>query len=345
MITPPPFWDNPQSSMARLLSPLGTFYGKMTDYLGSYAARPSVALPVPVICIGNLVLGGAGKTPIALELARTFQKQGKKVHFLSRGYGGSAKGPICVSEAERTHIAHTKVGDEPLLLAATAPVWVCKDRLAGARAAIEAGAEILIMDDGHQNQTLVKDFSFVVIDTTHPFGNGYVFPAGPLRESIEKGLSRSQGIVWVGKDPVPLPPQFSTLPSLRVCFEPHPRDLEPLRHRRIIAFAGIGRPQKFFHMLHRHCTEYDFTLIDCLSFPDHYVYSPRDCARLAKRAQEENAVLVTTEKDSVRLQGPKENGHPAHASLPIQTIGLQVHFLEGDWDIFFNPPLTANQNT
>lgn len=309
---PPSFWHDVDSKIAKALSPLGTLYGSISSFLARKKA--SQKLSVPVICIGNLVLGGAGKTPVAMMLGQELLARGKRVHFVSRGYGGRLKGPVLV----RDH-SFQEVGDEPLMLAKIAPTWVAKDRRAGGLAAVQAGAEIIILDDGHQNFTIYKDCALVVIDTDYQFGNGKLFPAGPLRESPAGGLARAQGLVLVGGKELSF---AASLPFIRLKFDPCEKDLETLRSRTLLPFAGIGRPQKFFRMLEDYASAYDFKILKGIAFPDHYVYSKKDLETLREKGKREGVTLVTTEKDFIRLS-LKEGIYP---------IRLSPKIIEGSWD-------------
>ena len=194
-----------------------------------------------MICIGNLVAGGAGKTPIALAVAERLQAADRKVHFLSRGYGGRESGPLRVDPERHTAL---DVGDEPLLLAARAPTFVSADRSAGAAMAAK-GADVVVMDDGFQNGNVQKDISILVVDGVYGFGNGRVMPAGPLRETLPGGLARADMIVVLGGNVSSIegvsPP---TVPILLAQLEPVENAAE-FRGRRFIAFAGIGRRKIF----------------------------------------------------------------------------------------------------
>jgi tetraacyldisaccharide 4'-kinase len=248
--------------------------------------------PIPVLCVGNLVAGGAGKTPIAASLARLLAERGAVPHILSRGYGGRLAGPVRVDPARHTA---AEVGDEPLLLAREAPVWVARDRVAGARAAVAAGAGLLILDDGFQNPALAKDFSLLVVDGGYGFGNRRVIPAGPLREPIASGLARAHALVLLGVDETGAARRVGALPCLSASLDA----LEPRRFAgaAVVAFAGIGRPEKFFATLEGVGAH----LVERCAFPDHHPFSEADLAALAETAQRAGARLVTTEKDWVRL--------------------------------------------
>jgi tetraacyldisaccharide 4'-kinase len=248
---------------------------------------------VPVLCIGNLVAGGAGKTPVALSLARILQEAGTTPHILSRGYGGSLSGPLRVDPAR--HSA-AEVGDEPLLLAQAAPTWICRDRAASARAAIAAGASMLLLDDGFQNPTLHQDLALLVIDGTYGLGNGRVIPAGPLREPAATGITRAQAIVRVGADRTGIARSDRPLLTARL----QPREADDLQGKSVVAFAGIGRPEKFFATLR----ELGAALAATHEFPDHHHYREAELARLLAEASAKRALVITTEKDRVRLTPP-----------------------------------------
>lgn len=293
----PDFWGRNRGGLASLaLAPLGWVYAA-AGAIRMATASPWKA-PVPVICIGNLVVGGAGKTPVALDFGKRLIDAGEAVHFLSRGYGGSETGPTRVDAA--IHTSQT-VGDEPLLLARLAPTWVAADRQRGCRAAAEAGAGIIIMDDGFQNPSVLKDCSVIVIDGGYGFGNGRVMPAGPLREPVAAGLKRAQAVVVIGGEPPVLPRNHPRL------FKGHLRaaaENQDLQGQSVIAFAGIGRPQKFFQTLE----DMGCKVVAGHAFADHYSYNRSDLERLRRQAEQENARLVTTEKDAVRLPSDFRDG-------------------------------------
>ena len=291
--------------MPRLLSPLAAVTAAIT---ARRVARPGWHAPVPVICCGNVTSGGAGKTTLALDLGRRLLARGHGVHFLSRGYGGSAHGPHRV--APRDTVA--EVGDEPLLLAEIAPTWTSADRAAGARAAVEAGAEALVLDDGLQNPTLRKDLSLLVIDGACGFGNGRVLPAGPLREPIATGASRCQAAVLIGPDRAAAVAALPVgLPVLRARLM-HGPEFDALAGRRVLAFAGIASPEKFFATL----AEAGVVVADRVGFPDHHPYTDRELRRLLDTAARLDAVPVTTRKDAVRL--------PAAVRAVVRVAGVAI---------------------
>lgn len=287
----PAFWHS-DGGFGQLLAPIGWLYGRAGKVRRACTAPRTVGRPV--ICVGNLVSGGAGKTPVALALQAWCTAHGHTAHFLSRGYGGRSRGPVRVDPSIHDAAA---VGDEPLLLAARAPTWVSRDRAAGAIAAVADGAEVIIMDDGHQNPGLRKDLSLVVIDAGYGFGNGRVVPAGPLREPLACGLARADAAVIVGEPAEPLlaalPPD---LPVLRADLVPG-SEAASLTGRRVYAFAGIGRPGKFFATLAAIGCE----VVGTEAFADHHMYRPDDLARVLAAAAAAGAAPVTTEKDAARI--------------------------------------------
>lgn len=254
----------------------------------------SKTAPIPVICVGNLTVGGAGKTPTVLKLGEMLKAQGHSVHFLTRGYGGRLQGVVRVSLKDHTY---QDVGDEALLLAQCAPTWVSADRYAGAREAAHNGADVIVMDDGFQNPTLYKDFSLLVIDGKRGFGNGFILPAGPLRESISQGLSRANALIIIGENEKDCFPQETLLPQIKAALLPTSHSLKHLKQFPLVAFCGIDNPLKFFSTL----KESAFNVIQTRSFPDHYPYQPQDLKELLKLAEAHQSKLVTTRKDWVRL--------------------------------------------
>jgi tetraacyldisaccharide 4'-kinase len=290
----PEFWQR-DGFLATALQPLAWLYaclGRMRRAM----SRPWTA-SVPVICVGNLVAGGTGKTPTALALGRALAGRGITAHFLSRGHGGRLggrlRGPVKV---DRTLHGAADVGDEPLLLAAAGPAWIARDRVQGARAAIAAGAQAIIMDDGFQNPGLAKDLSLLVIDSAQGLGNGRVHPAGPLRERPRDGLARADAVVLLqtGETPATLP--AFEIPVLQARLIPGVA-AEALRGQRVVAFAGIGRPARFFHTMR----ELGAELVGQQAFADHHAYGEDEIWALVEGARELDAIAVTTAKDAVRL--------------------------------------------
>ncbi len=291
----PDFWQS-DGLAPRLLDPLGRVYGLIGNLRRRFVLQKTV--PVPVICIGNLTAGGAGKTPTAIAVAKRLTAQGEKPHILTRGYGGRTRGPALVDITR--HDAGT-VGDEALLLARVAPTWVARDRVAGAKAAAAAGAGVLILDDGYQNPRLAHDLALVVVDGVVGFGNHRLMPAGPLRETVANGLARADALVVIG-DGSGLDGIETGLPRLSAALRPA-GDLPDLRGERVVAFAGIGRPEKFFKTVQ----ELGAVLIDRHAFPDHHRYKPSEIEAILAQSRQVDASCITTEKDHVRLPLPLGN--------------------------------------
>lgn len=317
----PGFWFTPPDRpalAARLLSPLGAVYATATARRLDKAGWKA---PVPVICIGNLNAGGTGKTPTVIALTRRLADRGLSPHVVSRGHGGSLTGPVRVDPALH---GSDQTGDEPLLIARTSPVWVARDRAAGVRAAVEAGAGVVVLDDGFQNPSVVKDISVIVVDAPVGFGNGLCLPAGPLREPVAKGLARADLLLSIG--PPADQARFSAdwgnaIPLPRLIGHLAPAaESAALRGRRVLAFAGIGRPEKFFDSLR--ATGAAVAATHALA--DHQPLSEALVAGLLDEAQKLGAAVITTEKDAVRLP-------PAFRDrIMTLPVGLEVQ----DWAPF-----------
>jgi tetraacyldisaccharide 4'-kinase len=306
----PGFWEEPPGILANLLRPIGAAWdsaGRLRHAL-SRPYRP----PIPVVCVGNLVAGGAGKTPIVLALASQLAARGVAAHIVTRGYGGRVGGPVPVDPACHDAAA---VGDEALLLAARASSWVARDRAAGVRAAVAAGASAVLLDDGLQNPTIAKDLSLVVVDAAYGFGNGRVIPAGPLRENLARGLARADAVVLLGSgaDAGCLNRiAVGELPVLHAMVAPIAGGC--LAGSRLLAFAGIGRPEKFFMTLRSLGAE----LVDSRAFPDHHPFRAKEIDRLIRDAERAQARLVTTAKDIVRLPPAKRDG--------IEVLNIEIRW-------------------
>lgn len=305
----PDFWHAPPGLAAGLLAPVSLAW-EAAARLRRALARPYRA-PVPVICVGNLVAGGSGKTPVVQSLATLAKAGGIAVHIVTRGYGGRLAGPVRVDPA--AHDAAT-VGDEPLLLAACAPCWVARDRAAGIRAAATAGAAAVLLDDGLQNPTVAKDLSLAMIDAAYGFGNGRVIPAGPLREPVAAGLARADAVVLVGDGDLPKQVRIAGLPVCRASLEP----VEGARFAGVpvVAFAGIGRPAKFFASLRAIGAD----LVATRPFPDHHRFTEGELRGLRRQAEGTGARLVTTAKDRARL--------PSLACAGIDVLEIAVRWHE-----------------
>jgi tetraacyldisaccharide 4'-kinase len=296
----PDFWWRDGSLMAGLLAPLGSIYGAIA---ARRMAKASTRAALPVICVGNFTLGGAGKTPTALWLAKVLQAAGEKPCFLSRGYGGDNAGPKLV-DPQTDSAAH--VGDEALLLARIAPTIVSRDRVAGAQAA--ADASVIVMDDGLQNPSLVKDFTLAVVDGRRGIGNGRVFPAGPLRAPLDAQIARSDALLIVGdgKNATGVNAAAGELPIFHGRLIPDETALAALKGRNVFAFAGIGDPEKFFATL----TQAGIPLTERRAFADHHRFTGEEAAELVMQAEHRGLTLLTTEKDHARMAGD-----PALAAL------------------------------
>jgi tetraacyldisaccharide 4'-kinase len=310
----PRFWDaGAGHPAARALAPLGAVYGMCS---ARRMDRPGARAGCPVLCLGNFTLGGAGKTPAALALAEVLRELGRSPAFLSRGYGGRAAGPVRV-DPER-HTARD-VGDEPLLLARVAPTVVARDRVAGAALCRAIGADAVVMDDGLQNPGLAKDLTLAVVDAGSGLGNGLVFPAGPLRAPLDRQWRHVGGLVLVGAgapgEAVAEAAARRGLPVHRARLVPRGMDLAG---RRCLAFAGIGRPDKFFATL----AAMGAVLAGTRAFPDHHPYRPADLLAMAAEAERLGADLVTTEKDAVRL--------PEDLAGRVRTVPVRLAFEDAD---------------
>lgn len=302
----PDFWtrkDFVSQLAVALLTPFGWLYGASVAYRADNSNAYQAACKV--LCVGNLTAGGTGKTPIAIAIAKALIARGAKPVFLTRGYGGNVRGPAFVTADDRA----THVGDEPLLLASVAPVIVSSDRAAGAKLAEENGFDIVVMDDGLQNFSLHKDLSVVVVDAEDGFGNRRILPAGPLREPVRQGLRRAQAVILSGDGDAPQLPGFGG-PVLRVKLVQRGAIG---RGTRVIAFAGIGRPAKFFATL----AALGADIVEQRAYGDHHVYTQAEMARLKAHARAENALLVTTVKDYVRLTPAEREGIVA---LPVEAV-------------------------
>lgn len=293
----PAFWWRRAGAAAALLYPLGAIYGAVA---GRRLSASGYRSRVPVICVGNPTLGGAGKTPAAIAIGSWLQQQNIKVFFLTRGYGGTEAGPLRVDLS--IHDAQS-IGDEAPLLAGIAPTLVAHDRAAGARFAEQQGADLLLMDDGFQNPSLAKDFSLLVIDGAKGLGNGLVFPAGPLRAPITSQFSRGQALLVIGEGEAGhKAARIATaygMPVFTAKLEPESVSAAELQGRRVFAYAGIGSPEKFFHSLEGAGA----IVAGWKSFGDHHRYSEADAKELLQKAETGGFDLVTTEKDLARMRG------------------------------------------
>lgn len=316
----PVFWSRPPDRpgfRARALAPLSALWAKATAR--RLARGEGYRASVPVICVGNVNAGGTGKTPSVIAIVQHLQAAGWTPHVLSRGFGGRVRGPLRVQEG--THAA-SDVGDEPLLHAAFAPTWIGADRAATARLAQADGADILVMDDGLQNPGLHKDVSVIVVNAGRGFGNGRVIPAGPLREPVTAAAARSDLVLAIGsdRDRRRFADNWGSTLGLPVV----PAQLEVLQTginwtgMKVVAFAGIAHPDQFFATLRSLGAE----VLEQHALADHATLPPQLLTRLLATARRNEAQLVTTEKDAVRL--------PSEARAEVMT--LPVRLTVADWD-------------
>lgn len=293
----PAFWYRPRSPKSHLLSPLGALYGAIA---ARRMARSGFDAGIPVLCVGNYHVGGAGKTPTVLALTRLLRELGETPVVLSRGYGGRLQGPVMVDRARHTA---ADVGDEPLMMVRDVPVAVARDRVEGVALAKSQGATVILMDDGFQNPGIMKDASLIVIDSERGLGNGKVFPAGPLRAPLKAQLSRTDALVLIGDghaaDDVAAELAKRDMPVLRARLKPDAASVAQLFGKQVFAFAGIGDPERFFRTLRASGIEVARTR----PFADHHMFSQAEIAALAADARREQLMLVTTEKDLARLCG------------------------------------------
>lgn len=308
----PFWWYRRKGAVASALAPLGRLYGSVAE--ARFAKAQPYRSRLAVICIGNFTAGGGGKTPTAIAVAALLEELGAKPAFLTRGYGGASKGPALVKAGQSAG----EVGDEPLLLAAAAPTLVSADRAAGAHAIEATEASVIVMDDGFQNPSLAKDLSLVVVDAAVGLGNGLIMPAGPLRAPLEAQLARADALVVIGdgNKAASLIEAFTRQgkPVLKARMVPR-QDRRWLGVLPVIGFAGIARPEKFFATLRNHGARLVYTR----AFPDHHRYSERDARWLLDAAKAQNAMLVTTEKDFVRLPDDEDSarGELKHRCRPF----------------------------
>ncbi len=318
LLRTPKFWyhKQPVNPLLKGLSSVYQFFSQRR-----MSERPHYVSKIPVICVGNLTTGGAGKTPVCLALAKVLkQKYFSNIHFISRGYGRKKKGALRVHRGLNTA---DDVGDEALLLATEGEVWVGKDRVELAKQGEKAGADVILMDDGLQYPFLAKDLNIVVVDGTMGFGNGYSFPAGPLREPVLEGLGRSDLLIIVGEDRqqlketyAPLLPTFETMIEI---------DGERYKGQKVFAFAGIGLPEKFIYLLER----YDIKIVKSVFFPDHYSYTTEDLEGIIQEATQQEAIPLTTMKDYVKID---TNRFPEIKSLSYEILFKNRSLLEAYMD-------------
>lgn len=314
----PAFWHPNGKSWAAclpwILAPVSLLV-RIAGRIRWMLARPYHA-PVPVICVGNLTVGGTGKTPAVLAIAAHLIAQGVNVHCLSRGYGGRLRGPLRVDPTRHTA---ADVGDEPLLLARVAPTWIARNRKQGAQAAVAAGAGLLLLDDGHQNPYIAKDIALLLVDPARGMGNGWTLPSGPMRETLADALARSDAILLTGPGDCPAVEQAArhrALPVLRAVKTAI--DGAGLAGTRLFAFSGIAVPEQFFDML----SGFGAVLIGAKRFSDHHAFSDAELIAMFSKAELGGAGLITTEKDHVRLPPPVRDR--------VLTLRIEMRFADPD---------------
>jgi len=317
----PRFWWRKPGLAARLLQPASLLYGAIAE---RRMDRPGSPGSVPVICIGNVTVGGSGKTPTAIHVAFMLRSMGRNPAFLTRGYGGALTGPVKVDPARHSF---REVGDEALLLARHGPTIVARDRPAGAALAASLGADVVIMDDGLQNPSLAKDLAIAVFDGAVGIGNGLPLPAGPLRARLSVQWERIDAVLVIGPgEPggsIAAEARRRERPILLGELRPDPDSAARLRGRRVLAFAGIGRPEKFFTTLEACGAD----VVSARAFPDHHPFGAGEIRSLSAQAKAEGLHIVTTEKDLARLAGFKDTlaGAAEIAALPVAlTVDREV---------------------
>jgi tetraacyldisaccharide 4'-kinase len=317
----PGFWHGPSSLNTHLLKPLAALYGAVA---AKRLRRKGLNAGIPVLCVGNYHVGGAGKTPTVLALARLLCELGETPIVLSRGYGGELRGPVRVDLARHTA---SDVGDEPLMLAGHLPVVVSRRRADGVPLARSQGATVIVMDDGFQNPAVVKDASLIVIDSERGIGNGQVFPAGPLRAPLRPQLARTDALIVVGNGsaaaPVAAEIAAQGKPVLRAHLKPDEAQVAQLRGKRVLAFAGIGDPTRFFNTLRASGID----VAGQRAFADHHPYSQSQIESLVAEAGRDGLTLVTTEKDLARLRDQAQQIVPFPVTLEFDEPALLRKFV------------------
>ena len=316
----PDFWHRQTSWIASLLSPLAELYGAVA---ARRMRRPGADAGIPVICVGNYHVGGAGKTPTVLALAKLLRELDERPVVLSRGYGGRLEGPVKV---DRDRHSAADVGDEPLMMAASLPVVVSRDRAAGLALARAQDASVILMDDGFQNPSVAKNVSLIVIDAMRGVGNGRVIPAGPLRAPLSPQLARTDALVVVGEGSAAAKIAADLAsrgkPVLSARLKPDQASLAALGGERVLAFAGIGDPARFFNTLRSSGVD----VVRSRAFADHHAFTADEIEQLTAGAKADALTLVTTEKDLARLRDPR--GMPASAQA-IVPFAVTMQFDDG----------------
>ncbi|MFY9684329.1 MAG: tetraacyldisaccharide 4'-kinase [Pseudolabrys sp.] len=317
----PAFWWRSAGLQGQFLAPLGLIYGTLT---GRRMAMEGVQAGLPVLCVGNFTLGGAGKTPAVIMLAKMLTDAGGRPFCLTRGYGGTEAGPKLVDGHADSA---AQVGDEALLLARAAPTVVARDRVRGAELARTQGASVIILDDGLQNPSLTKDFTLAVIDARRGIGNARVFPAGPLRAPLDAQLARTDALLVVGEgnatDGIATQLRAQSRPVFHARLVPDKAAVSALSGQNVLAFAGIGDPDKFFAT----ARAAGIAVSRRRTFPDHHRFTPQDASELILCAEHSGLILLTTEKDRARMDG---DPRLAGLAASVQTLPVTMVVQEAD---------------
>jgi len=319
MFRAPEFWYKKNDTiLSRILYPISLLFRFLSKiYIFLNKTKYS---EIPVICIGNLVVGGAGKTPLALKIGKILKLSGYIPHFITRGYSGNIKNNIKVEKFHRPE----EVGDESIILSSVAPTWIGSNRIKSTKNAFKEKADCVIMDDGFQNPTIHKDFSIIVIDGKQGFGNRRVLPSGPLRESIRRGLDRSNAVIIVGEDKFNIKKLISNkIPIFNAKFDVSKNE-EIFKGKNITAFAGIAYPTKFFDTLEDEGAK----ILKKITFPDHYIYNEEDLLNLVEIANNNKTILVTTQKDFIRIpENYKSIIHKLEGEIKLEEESLLKEIL------------------
>lgn len=318
------WWRETPTLLARLLQPLGFLYGQITL---QRMRQPGTDTGVPVICVGNFIAGGAGKTPTAIALARLLAERGEKPFVLMRGYGGRLTGPVEV-DPDRHRAAD--VGDEPLLMARHARTVIARDRLAGARLAGGLGASVVVMDDGLQNPSLVKQLKLAVVDGSSGAGNGLCLPAGPLRAPLAEQMGEADAVIVIGPgdagERVAAVARAQKKPVITAILKPADAAIARLRGQKVVALSGIGRPEKFAATLR----DAGATIVAEQVHPDHHAYGQDDVTAALAAARQHGALIATTEKDWTKLTPLwSEEARRSLAVVPVSLVFSEPAAIEG----------------
>jgi tetraacyldisaccharide 4'-kinase len=316
----PAFWHRPPSWKSHLLRPLAALYGAVAALR---LQRNGFDAGVPVLCVGNYHVGGAGKTPAVLALAQILRELGEMPVVLSRGYGGKLRGPVVVDPSRHTA---EKVGDEPLMMSSRVPVVVARDRVNGVAMARSQGASVILMDDGFQNPAIVKDAALIVIDSERGIGNGYVIPAGPLRAPLPPQLARTDALIVIGRGDASKDVAAAVAARegqvLSAHLKPNAASVAALAGKPVLAFAGIGDPQRFFRTLRSSGID----VVRQRTFADHHNFKENEIEALLAEARRDALTLVTTEKDLARL---RQGGELPALAREIVPFAITLEFEDG----------------